>query len=115
MQYDINETLAVAKAQKGVLWCVLANIVCIFAYFFIPFIFLLVLPFQIYFIYKLASALKAQAPALWVVGMFIPLLSLILLLILSQRATNVIQTAGFKVGLMGANISDIEAKIQKPL
>jgi hypothetical protein len=103
----LREVLAVAKAQKGVLWCVLANLAC----FAFPPLYLAVLPFQLYFIYKLASALKSKVPILWVLGMFVPLLSLILLLVLSQGATKAIQSAGFKVGLMGAKVSEIEHKL----
>jgi hypothetical protein len=105
----LREVLAVAKAQKGVLWCVLANLACIA----FPPLYLVVLPFQLYFIYKLASALKSKVPILWVLGMFLPLLSLILLLILSQGATRAIQAAGFKVGLMGAKVSEIENGLPK--
>ena len=39
--------------------------------------------------------------------MFVPLLSLILLLILSQKATGRLKDAGFKGGLMGANIDEV--------
>jgi len=105
--YSLHDTLKIAKAQKGVLWCILGNFVCIF----IPFVFIVALPFQIYYIYKLASSLKAGTPVLWVLGMFVPLLSLILLLILSSRATAALRAAGFKVGLMGARTKEIETRI----
>lgn len=48
---------------------------------------------------------------LWLVGMLIPLLSLILILIINSRATAFIRKNGFAVGLMGAKVNDIKAKI----
>jgi hypothetical protein len=129
---SLYEILAIAKAQKGILWCILAAI--------LPFIFitlavvsigqvspetadlvmsgliitlsLIIMSFEIYFVYKLAVALKS-VPILWVLGMFIPCIGFILLSILSSMATKSIQMAGFKVGLMGANISEIEARLSQ--
>jgi len=105
--YSLDETLQIAKAQKGVIWCILGNLICIL----VPFAFLVALPFQMYYIYRLASSLRAGLPVLWLLGMFVPLLSLILLLILSSRSTAAIRAAGFRVGLMGAKIREIEAGI----
>lgn len=98
-----TDTLDIAKAQKGVLYCVLANIVLLF----FPPLVLFVIPFQLYFVYRLATALRLDYPLLWAIGMFFPIISLILLLILSQKATAAIRAAGFHVGLMGANLKDI--------
>jgi len=110
--YSLKEILEIAKAQKGVLWCIVANFLFLFFSLKIPYIGLVVLPFQIYYIYKLATVLLAEWPGLWVVGMFIPVLNLILLLILSGRATKAIRGHGFKIGLMGANIEEIENRIR---
>jgi len=105
---ESNQTLNIAKAQKGILWCILANFLC----YFIPFGFLIVLPFQIYYIYKLAQELECNTPILWCIGMLIPLFSLILLFILSQKATGHLQREGFKIGLMGANLDKVRAKTE---
>jgi hypothetical protein len=99
--------LKIAKAQKSILWCILCNLICLF----IPLFYLIVIPVQIYFVYQLAAALEVGVPILWAAGMLVPLLSLILLLILSQRATNEIRNAGFNVGLMGANLREIEERL----
>jgi len=115
MDFTMTETLAIAKGQKGILWCILANILLFVLIVLLGptmrLLFLGIIPLQLYFIYKLASALKSGAPVLWMIGMFFPLISLILLLILTDRATKAIRAAGFRVGLMGATISDIEAAI----
>jgi hypothetical protein len=42
------------------------------------------------------------ARILIVLSLFIPLVGLIVLLVLNSRATNVLRSAGYKVGLMGA-------------
>lgn len=101
--YIANDTLSIAKAQKGVLYSILANIISLF----FPPLYILVIPFQLYFVYRLAMALRVGYPWLWVIGMFVPILALVLLLVLSQRATVAIRDAGFNVGLMGANLKEI--------
>jgi hypothetical protein len=112
----LQQLLRIAKSQRGVLLCILGSIIM----FFLPLAvvqgiaFLVILPFQLVFVYKLASSLKAAVPLVWTLCMFIPLLSLVLLLILSQRATRALQGAGFKVGLLGAKVSDIEARLASP-
>ena len=103
MTADSNQLLNIARAQKGILWCILATFVALA----IPIAFLIILPFQIYYTYKLAQSLECGPPILWCIVMFVPLLSLIFLLILSQKATGRLKDAGFKVGLMGANIDEV--------
>jgi ABC-type multidrug transport system permease subunit len=101
--------LSVAKAQKGLLIIVLIN--------FISVIFirhwaasLLVSMGAMYFTYKLLVALNAKNKIVWLIGMIVPLLSLILLLILNSRATKAIQAAGFKVGILGADTKQLNAQ-----
>lgn len=106
MTTESDRLFSIAKAQKGILWCILANLVGLV----IPFLFLVVLPFQLYYIYKLAESLECGPPILWCIGMFIPLVSLILLLILSQKATTRLKDSGCKVGLMGANLDEVREK-----
>jgi len=70
------------------------------------------MPFMMYYVYKLASNLRVFAPVIWVLGMFIPCINLILLLYLSSRAYHVLKGAGFRVGLMGANLEEIERRME---
>jgi hypothetical protein len=43
---------------------------------------------------------------------FIPCLGLVSLVVVNQKATAVLKENGFSVGLMGANLADIDARIQ---
>ncbi len=116
--HTLEDVLAAAKAQRGVLYCILANVASIFAPFAFPFfpLFafpLVVCPFQIYFTFKLAKALKVRYLIPWVLGMFVPLLSFIMLVILNQNACRVIREAGFEVGTLGPRIEDIEQAVRQ--
>ncbi len=108
------DVLTVAKAQKGILWCVVAAIVIFGLGAVVAWAFnLLDLPLavvEIYFAYKLLVALKSKYWILWLIGMLVPFLSFILLLVLNDRATKAIRAQGYKVGLMGANLANIRTK-----
>jgi hypothetical protein len=129
---ELERVLGVARAQKGVIWCILAgllNMVFMFAMgatvrfgaaggasaplMFVPMIVaLVILVFQVIYAYRLGAALDRQLAWLWVLGLLVgfflcSFLGLILLLVLSGRATSVIRRAGFRVGLMGANLGEI--------
>lgn len=63
---------------------------------------------QVYAVIRLATALnEGWATAIYVVGQCVPCVSLILLLFLNGRATSRLKAAGIRVGLMGANASDV--------
>jgi hypothetical protein len=57
--------------------------------------------------YQLAQMLSMSAPPLWAIGMFVPLISLICLLVLSRSSTEFCRKHGVRVGLLGPNLSDI--------
>ena len=63
---------------------------------------------QIYFIYKLAVALRSSVAWLYIVLAFIPLVALISLLVINGKATKRLQQNGIKVGLMGARMEDFD-------
>ena len=127
MKYTLAEVLAIAKGQRAVLWCILGNIVCFLFFmaigavlpeeiagfvvlpFFLGFIALVIA--QIAFIYRLSCALRKGIPVLWTIGVLIPVLSLVIMLVLSSEATRAIRAEGFKVGLMGADTDEIEARL----
>ena len=59
-------------------------------------------------VYKLAAIFRGSVVAiLYVIGLLVPLLGLLLLLSISGKATKELRAAGIKVGLLGANPSDI--------
>ncbi len=59
-------------------------------------------------VYKLAAVFRGKVVAIiYVIGLLVPLLGLLLLLSISGKATKELRAAGIKVGLLGANPSDI--------
>ena len=57
------------------------------------------------------SRLGASMPVLWLLGINVPILGIVLILILSSRASNVIRNGGFGVGFMGTDIPSIKSQI----
>lgn len=58
-------------------------------------------------VFQLSDKLGSDRPGLWAIGAFIPnIIGLIVLLVISGRATTFLQRAGVKVGLMGASLGD---------
>jgi hypothetical protein len=112
----------VAMYQKGILYCILANFILMGANFavrgggnagamaglLILGIYILVGFVQLAFIVLLATQVYNLGLGI-VFGIlsFVPCLGLILLLIVNQKATTVLQQNGIKVGLMGANMSQL--------
>lgn len=119
--------LDVAKTQKGILLCLVVLILELVLIAFLrslltqPLISILIAIINwaigiasLYFTIKLILSLRQQLAALWIIGIFIPLLNLILLLILISKSTKVIRKQGFRVGLVGANIKEIKTKLSQP-
>ncbi len=108
MTRSIETTFEIAQWQKNVLYCFIANLLCLA----MPLLFLVMVPVQLYCSFRMARALgfSGVSVALFLIGMFLPLVSLILLVILTQNATRAIRSAGFNVGLMGADLKEIMAK-----
>jgi hypothetical protein len=94
--------LEVAKYQKYIQWLVLANLAALI----IPFGLMLTAVVGVYFVYKLATALRATHAWVYVILLFIPLVGLITLVHFVGKATRVLRSNGIGVGLMGARMSD---------
>lgn len=133
-----GEVYHVAKAQKAVLWCFLAGILLNIvlsvsesvtidpsdtsasALFIVLFelagliLSIALIVAMIYFVYKLATSLHSQAVWLWCVAMIVPCLNLICLLMLISRASQAIRAQGVKVGLMGADLTELERGARRP-
>jgi energy-coupling factor transporter transmembrane protein EcfT len=105
MEYSNQDAYNVGKKQKAIIWLVLASI----AAFFIPFAPFIVGVIGIIFVAQLAAAQKLPVAWLWAFSQIIPLVSLICLLILNQKATNILKSKGIKVGLMGGSHKEIES------
>ncbi|HEU4952529.1 MAG TPA: hypothetical protein VFT46_11295 [Holophagaceae bacterium] len=101
---------AVARAQRMVLFSVLASLVSngllratdISPLLSLPTV-LAVAIFSIWCVHRLCQALHTRSLG-WILAMFLPLLNLICLVILNQRATSVLKAHGIAVGLMGAKL-----------
>ena len=96
---------AIGLAHRPLHWAILASILG----WVIPYAILVAIPFNLYCIYKLAKALEMStvSAGFYVVAMFIPLVSLVCLLILHRTAVKLLRAEGIRVGLMGAKISDL--------
>lgn len=108
--------LAVAFAQRGIIVCILIYFGLVTAQFAIPpeFKFWLaigLIPLGLLatvFVFMLALRLYGQNAGI-ALGLLtlVPLVGLIVLLSVNQRATKVLTDAGVRVGLLGARTSDI--------
>ena len=111
MKYTKQEAYEVGKKQKEIVLLILVSIVA----FFIPyssFVVVIVGIIGIVFVYQLATAEKSSIPWLWAFLQIIPIVRLICLLILNQKATKILRSHNVRVGLMGGNSQDLEKLIQ---
>lgn len=109
--YSKNDLLEIARWQRLVIWVVLASLVSGAAaalaseLVFLP---IAITVLSLYFIYRLAAALKDGDPWGYVILSIVPCISLIALLYLNSKATAALRTCGVKVGLAGARSQDLE-------
>jgi len=104
-----QDLLEVAKRQKSIIGLMLIS----FLTMCIPFATIVTGIIQIYFIYKLAVALRMSAAWVYIILAFIPLVGLIALLVINGKATKRLKKNGIKVGLLGARMADFD-KIPQP-
>lgn len=106
--------IRVARAQRLVMLAILAYLGLIplnLVSLRVPAIGLIVIPaavcvlvFGAITVYRLAALFRGNAVAVvYVLGLLVPLLGLLLLLSVSQKATALLKANGIKVGLLGAN------------
>jgi hypothetical protein len=108
-----EDVRSVAVYQKGILICILLNLCAVFGQFLIPdqlrlLYFLGVLAVGLAgTVFTFLLATKVYGAGLGILlGLltFIPCLGLIVLLIVNNRATNVLRQNGYTVGLLGAKL-----------
>jgi hypothetical protein len=63
--------------------------------------------------YRLARILGLGMPLVWAIGVYVPLINLIVLLSLSSKSQAVCHSHGVRVGLFGPNLDDV-AKLAQP-
>ncbi len=117
---DPGKPLRVAIAQRRVMYALLAGIGLNVSASYLStlgsamqvvtiFMALVVIGLMAYVMYSLAKELNSDSIAIvYAVLMIVPCLSLILLVIVSQQATNYLKQFGIKVGLMGANLKQFK-------
>jgi len=111
-EFSKDELRQICKSQNLLMYAVLVGVS---AYFLvhIPVVGLLLVlaiaAFEIYAVYQLGTALRINTVLVIILClcMFIPCISLLLLVLLSGRASKLLKANGVRVGLMGGNIDDI--------
>ncbi len=108
--YDLKK---IATAQRGMLICLLVNVLCLIGNRaglgpVVLVVMILQVVAALYFVFNLATSLKYSnaVAVLCCILMFIPLLCLLTMGILSGKATKILKENGIKVGLLGANVKD---------
>ena len=103
-------------ADKGIMLCILASILGAVLQFALPgplrlvatCLQVLVSLASVVFVVLLAKTVyNVVAAVVYAVLAFIPCVGLIALLVINQKATSVLQKAGLKVGLLGADLSQL--------
>ena len=110
--FTVNEIYKIAKYQRYIILAILLNlIISVLAYFVPPLAILsLVISLAILILFILFSnAIKNSVivTIICAILMFVPIISLILLLIITSRATAILRNAGLKVGLLGVSKQDL--------
>jgi hypothetical protein len=111
-----DDLKSVAKYQKGILVCILIYIVTVFGQLAVPanvrFIFaiVVVLTGLVGTIFVFLLAMKVYSPAVGVlygILTLVPCIGLLMLMVVNGKATSVLKQNGIKVGLLGADLSQI--------
>jgi len=116
--FTVDQLREIARGQNLLMWAVAANIAGNVTLrvlsdqgllIILP-IAVAILAFMFYSLSRLTSAMRYSTVAIvfLCLAMFIPCVSLIILVILSGQASKVLKAAGVRVGLMGARADDIK-------
>lgn len=107
---------SVAKFQKGILVCILIYLCAVIGQFALPADLRLFLGLGVLVVglvgtvFVFLLALKVYSPVVGILlGLLtlIPCVGLIALLVVNGKATSILRANGLKVGLLGANVSEI--------
>ena len=98
------DLIEVAKYQKYIQWLVLARLMSMF----MPYSTIVTTVIGIYFIYRLAAALRSTVAWLYIIVAFIPLFGLLALLHLVVSAIKILRAHGIRVSVMGAKMEDFD-------
>jgi len=102
-EYSDAEIRVIASNQKAIMWLILGSFVA----FFIPYAPIITGILSLIFVYQLARAVRSSFAWVYAVLALIPFVGLIALLIINSQATQTLKRRGIRVGLMGADQSDL--------
>lgn len=115
-----NDLREIAIRQKAIMYCILGEFVLLFAQFLVPAPFRPIMLLLFFgasitasvFVFMLAIAVYNTGVGI-VLGILtlVPLVGFIVLLVVNGTATRILRSHGIKVGLMGANSSQIPSRI----
>lgn len=116
-QKSLQNLYNIAIYQKAIMWCILAYLLAVIGRFALPreaevfllIVFIGVILTATVFVFLLALSVYGVAKGV-VFGIMtlLPFVGLISLLIVNQTATEVLRENGYRVGLMGANLSQFK-------
>jgi len=114
MDFQPEDLKQIGKFQRLLILAVAAQLVIGVAAKFIPLLSFLVLPIGIFAIYamvKLSGALKHETSVtiVYAICAFIPIVSLVALVLIVRKASAMLSAAGYKVGFFGMSQADIDS------
>lgn len=103
-KFNKQDLIKIAKLQKTVLiaFCITLVTCCI------PILGFIVALCNFYYFYKLLCTIKQSHAWVYIILLFIPLISLIVYLHFIIKATKILQQNNIRVGLFGAKMLDFE-------
>lgn len=113
--FSRSELQEIARYHRLLLWSILIAIVANLCRFVLEnqsislLVYFSAAIFQIFVLYKLGRSLKLSIVwmVLFIVGLFVPLLGLLILLSMHDKAMKAMKSSGVKVGFMGADPNSI--------
>ncbi len=116
-QFTRQDLYSVAIYQKVILWCILAYFIAFIAQFAVPegirlllsLVFLGVVVLATVFVFMLALKIYSVGMGILLgILTLIPLIGLVTLVIINQKASGILNSHGYRVGLMGADLSQFK-------
>jgi len=110
--FNKDELRSICKKQNLLMWSIVAGFGAGVISFLIPAVsflaFIAADIFGIYAFYSLGTSLRMRVVWLYCIGLFIPVVGLLILFWVSGKASTVLKAVGVKIGLMGGNADDIK-------
>jgi hypothetical protein len=108
-----EDVLAVAKAQRAILICILVYFVALIAQFALPANLRIIVALSVLgvgivatvFVFMLATRVYGTGLGIvFAILTFVPCVGLLMLLVINSKATNILRANGYTVGFLGAKI-----------